>query len=369
LQLNAQKHTPCKVLVAPLDWGLGHATRCIPLIMAFREQGCEVVMAADGTAAALLRQAFPHLRLLDLKGYRVRYSRNAGLLPFALLLQLPRLLAVMRYEKRWLAAMLEKEQFDLVVSDNRPGLWTKKATTVYITHQLQILSGMGAWMDRLLRSLHLRIMRKFDHIWVPDIDGTACMAGMLSHPSHYPYKVKYIGPISRFKHGTSTHQDIDLLIVLSGPEPQRSILEARLLKETAAFQGKIVLVQGKENSKIPNLGDNVSVISLADPETLYHLLMRAKLVICRSGYTSLMDLLRLQVKAVLIPTPGQTEQEYLAERMEVLHCFPYMTQNEASLSKAIKKASAFSYQFPFKDAMFHEHEAAITTLLEKMEIE
>ena len=369
MQLNAQKHTPRKVLLAPLDWGLGHATRCIPLITAFQEQNCEVVLAADGTAAALLRQAFPHLRLLQMKGYRVRYSRIAVLLPFALLRQLPRLLAVIRYEKRWLEALLEKEQFDLIVSDNRPGLWTRKATTVYITHQLQILSGMGAWMDRLLWSLHLRIMHKFDHIWVPDIEGPASMAGILSHPPHYPHKARYIGPISRFKPGTSIPQDIDLLIVLSGPEPQRSMLEASLLKETAAFQGKIVLVQGKENSNIPNLGDNVSVIALADPETLYQLLMRAKLVICRSGYTSLMDLLRLQVKAVLVPTPGQTEQEYLAERMEVLHCFPYITQNEVSLSKAINKASAFSYQFPFTVAMFHEHEAAITTLLQKMAIE
>jgi len=367
--LNAQKHTPRKVLVAPLDWGLGHATRCIPLIAAFQEQGCEVVLAVDGTAASLLRQAFPHLRLLQLKGYRVRYSRNAAALPFTLLLQLPRLLGVMQYEKRWLAALLEKEQFDLVVSDNRPGLWTKKARTVYITHQLQILSGMGAWMDRLLRSLHLRIMRNFHHIWVPDMEGTASMAGMLSHPPQYPHRVQYIGPISRFKPGITSSKDIDLLIVLSGPEPQRSILEARILKETAAFQGKIVLVQGKDNSKMPNLGDNVSVIALADPEILYHLLMRAKLVICRSGYTSLMDLLRLQIKAVLVPTPGQTEQEYLAKRMEALHCFPYITQNEISLSKAVKKADAFSYQFPFTEAMFHEHEAAITTLLAKPAIE
>lgn len=369
MQLNAQKHTPRKVLVAPLDWGLGHATRCIPLIAAFQEQGCEVVLAADGTAASLLRQAFPHLRLLQLKGYRVRYSRNAGLLPLALLLQLPRLLVVMQYEKRWLAALLEKEQFDLVVSDNRPGFWTKKARTVYITHQLQILSGMGAWMDQLLLKLHLRIMRNFHHIWVPDMDGTASMAGILSHPPKYPRKVQYIGPISRFKSGTSTSKDIDLLIVLSGPEPQRSILEASLLKEASAFDGKIVLVQGKENSHLPKLADAVSVISLANSETLYHLLMRTKLVICRSGYTSLMDLLSLQIKAVLVPTPGQTEQAYLAKRMEALHCFPYIIQNEVSLSKAIKKAAAFSYQFPFTEAMFHEHEAAITILLAKPLIE
>jgi len=363
LPLQAPKNTSFKVLVAPLDWGLGHAARCIPLITALKQQHCEVVLAADGAAAELLKTAFPELRLLPLKGYRVRYSRSGGLMPLILLWQLPHMLATMQNEKKWLARLLEQEKFQLVISDNRPGLWNKNIISIYITHQLHIISGMGKWIDRFLFKVHQRVMRNFEQVWVPDIQGTNALAGILSNPHSTGKQPIYIGPVSRFKVTPGATKDIQMLIVLSGPEPQRSILEKKLLKDAHYFNGNIVLVRGKENAASLPYHKNITVVPLASADTLHGLLLRSKLVVCRSGYTSVMDLLRLHAKAVLVPTPKQTEQVYLAERMQEKGYFPWISQNEITLSKAIERASEFQYCFPYSDADFEQHHQTIIEMI------
>lgn len=349
--------------MAPLDWGLGHAARCIPLVAALKQQHCEVVLAADGAAAELLKSAFPELRLLPLEGYRVRYSRSSTLMPLILLWQLPRMLATMQNEKKWLDTLLEQEKFQLIISDNRPGLWNTNITSIYITHQLHIISGLGKWIDRILFKVHQRVMCNFIQVWVPDIQGENALAGMLSNPQDRSKQSVYIGPVSRFTFTPGAIKDIQILIVLSGPEPQRSILEKKLLKDAHLFTGKIVLVRGNENAASLPYHKNITIVPLASANTLHTLLMRSELVICRSGYTSVMDLLRLHVKAVLVPTPKQTEQVYLAKRMQEKGCFPWISQNEITLSKAIDTASEFQFHFPYPDADFEQHHQTIKEMM------
>ena len=144
--------------MAPLDWGLGHATRCIPLIRAFQQQDCEVVLAADGAVAALLSAEFPNIRMVHLQGYGIRYSGGSSLVG-SMLRQLPGILRSINYEHQWLNKFLQQEQFDLIISDNRPGFWNKQVPCIYITHQLLIHSGKGKWLNRLLQQLHLNKLK------------------------------------------------------------------------------------------------------------------------------------------------------------------------------------------------------------------
>lgn len=346
-----------KILVAPLEWGLGHATRCIPLIEALQQEGCEVVVAAGGAPAALLREAFPKIRLLSPPVYHVRYAHHGAFLPFILLQQLPALKKTMKAERQWLEQLLENEHFDAVIADNRPGLHSYRCPCVYITHQLQISSGMGSLGDSLLRQWHLRLIRKFQYLWVPDEAGATNVAGKLSHPGHYPLPVQYLGPLSRFQPKNLAHKDIDVLFLLSGPEPQRTLLEKKIFAEIGSFRGKAVLVRGKPDGNHDKL--DVESYDHLPPHALQEMLLRSHLVICRSGYTTLMDLLLLKVKAVLIPTPGQTEQQYLARHMKAMGCFPYVSQKNFSLHRALKEARDFPFSFPLEPAAFQQHRQVI----------
>jgi UDP-N-acetylglucosamine transferase subunit ALG13 len=351
-----------RILVAPLDWGLGHATRCVPLIGELRDRGCEVILAADGATAKLLAQEFPDLELLPLKGYHIRYGR--GNTTLALLLKLPRIFQAIRYERKWLMALLRKERFDCIISDNRPGLHHPDVYTIYITHQLLIRSEIGRWADRLLQLLHARYIRNFNKLWVPDVNSQPNLAGILSHPPQTNVSPIYIGLLSRL-HPSATAVTCDLLILLSGPEPQRSVLEHQLLKQLQSYKGTVRLVRGlprQEKLTVP-APTHVEIIHHLTATQLQKAMAGAKLVVCRSGYTTLMDLIRLQKKAVLIPTPGQTEQEYLARHLQRLKVFPFLSQKDFQLNKALELAIDFPFLNPFAADDFEQYPAAIDDLL------
>ena len=333
-----------KVLVAPLDWGLGHATRCIPLIRELVALGCEVTIAASGPTESLLRKEFPHLIFLSLQGYEIRYG-NRGVL-FSLLRQLPRILQTIKYEQKWLDKLLKKEQFDAVISDNRPGLFHASIPCVYITHQLQILSGLGSLADRLLFKLHNHYYKRFNEVWVPDFETSPGLAGKLSHPELNSSKVKYIGPLTRLQKNNLTMPKRDLLVLLSGPEPQRSIFEQEIMNQLHHSNDKVLLVRGLPgtNKKPNHLPQNIEIQNHLSAAELELEIAASSLIICRSGYTTIMDLVCLGKNAVLIPTPGQTEQEYIARHLEESGFFPCIRQSEFNLKEAISRSRYFSYK-------------------------
>jgi len=353
-----------RVLLAPLDWGLGHATRCIPLIRYLQQKECEVVLAADGTAASLLATEFPDINIRTLKGYGIRYNSGSSLFG-SMLLQLPRIFSSIQQEHLWLKDVLEKEQFDIVISDNRPGFWNKKTQNIYITHQLLIHSGKGNWLNRQLQKLHARYMKNFTEVWVPDLPGNRNLAGELSHPSQPIIHPTYLGLLSRLEKKEVAEQQYDLTILLSGPEPQRTILEETIFQQLQFFSGKVLFIRGlpQQNHSALQSYPHITVHDHLPAAELQHKLSSSKLIICRSGYTTLMDLMKLGKKAFLVPTPGQPEQEYLAQYMQGQSYFPFHQQKGFDLLSAIKIADAFPYQLPFTEADFEVYQKRIDELL------
>jgi uncharacterized protein (TIGR00661 family) len=350
-----------KVLVAPLDWGLGHATRCIPIIRALLNKGYQVVLAAEGSQASLLATEFPSLQILPLTGYRVRYSKNKWWLPFALLLQLPRLLRIIKYENRWLDSVIDEHHIDLVISDNRYGLFTKKVACIFITHQLTIKAPLGT-LEKAMRQINYSYINRYSSCWVPDVKDAINAAGVLSHPPKLPLtKVQYIGLLSRFEKRTVTKK-YDYCILLSGPEPQRTLLENKILDHLDHISGKIILVRGKPGAEeIIKTSNNIEVKNHLPGSALEEVIQQSDYIICRSGYTTVMELLSLQKKSILIPTPGQTEQEYLARKLANERLCMYVSQDAFNCAEHLALAKNFPYQST--DLTVFD-EDAITQLLE-----
>lgn len=322
-----------KILVAPLNWGLGHASRCVPLIHRLLDEGHEVVIGGDGMSFTLLRKHFPKLRYVYLAPLDLHYSRS-GNQTWAMLKAIPQLLLWRNKDRLMLKAILQEEHFDQVISDNRPGLYNKQVECIYITHQLQIrLTKTWQWAEATASRIHARMYTRFNKVWIPDYeDINHSLAGELSHPgnlrlSRKKTEFQYIGPLSRF-HSSITHKpspiNYEVVAVLSGLEPQRTLLEQELIERYSGKEGRVLIVQGLVNHPNTRIkrGNLTIVPSMADAELLPALL-NARHIIARSGYSTIMDLEALGLLSVgnnkplpvhieLIPTPGQPEQEYLA---------------------------------------------------------
>lgn len=319
-KINNPKARNPRVLVAPLDWGLGHATRCIPIIKELLNQKCEVIVAAAGAQKAVLQGEFPSLTFIELAGYDVKYDKNRAFTILRLMGAIPKILIRIKQEKAWLRRFLARANPDLVISDNRYGLALPGVFCVFMTHQLRIRTPFGRFADALLQRMNYRLIGRFSRCWVPDIETGDGLAGALSHPARLPGTVtKYIGLLSRFGKFSQENMealaigDPELLIVLSGPEPQRTLLESAILAQVHGNPSRIVLVRGLPAGagKLPGLPPGVIVYDHLPAAELEPLMRKAGLVVARSGYSTVMDLARLGKRALLIPTPGQPEQEYL----------------------------------------------------------
>jgi hypothetical protein len=346
-KINTRTPTTLHILIAPLDWGLGHATRCIPIIKLLLNQGHTVIFAAEGRQAGLLRQEFPKLELLPLPGYRLSYSAFQGLTGWKIFFQIPKILISIKRENRWLDTLSQKRKIDLVISDCRFGLHHKTIPTVFITHQLTIKSPFGSWTESFLRKINYNFINRFNECWVPDFEGKQNLAGELSHPPSLPRtKVKYIGGLSRFNTTTqhAEEKQYDVLIILSGPEPQRSIWEKKLLNDLNHYSGKAALVRGLPDEQTTMQVRGADVYNHLTAEQLCSIALRSQLVISRPGYTTVMDLVKLRKKSVLVPTPAQSEQEYLGEYLMQQQLCVCIKQQQFSLKDAFDKASLFHYK-------------------------
>lgn len=336
-----------RILVCPLDWGLGHATRCIPLIRALLENGHQIRIGAAGGGRSLLQAEFPDLDVFDFPGYRVRYSRSPALFLPVLLAQSPRVLAGLFAESRRLRRILSENPCDLIISDGRYGVHSSRVPTVFVTHQVFIRIPArfpgAAFAERLVLALNLRLLRRFVRVWVPDFPGSDSLSGDLSHKPCGLGNLEFIHPLSRFSGNRKVTGDpavsgnpasgVDVLAVVSGPEPQRGFFEGALRKELGRMQGTRVLVRGLPGAveasgsaggapgSAAGLGairpGGLTEFAHLSGEDLSRLFAGAGLIVARSGYTTVMELAGLGARAVvLVPTPGQSEQEYLADHLE-----------------------------------------------------
>lgn len=328
-----------------MDWGLGHATRCIPIIRELLLQGCEPWLAGTGIQKEILQSDFPELSFLELEGYNVHYSSSGKLQGLGIMLQAPHIWNKIHKEQKWLQAVHKKYHFQGLISDNRFGLYHPDIRTVFITHQLSIRTGMGGWADRLVHKWNYRFINRFNECWIPDWKGAHNLSGELSHPALIPPHAKYIGPLSRLEPNEPSEK-IQLLIILSGPENQRSMLESMLLGQLAELPHSFLMVRGlPSSSPLPRLAKGKIVNNMASKE-LSKAIAGAELVLCRSGYSSIMDLVKLRKKMILIPTPGQAEQQYLFHLLQDKNMALGSTQENLNLRNIMEKARDFSYQFP-----------------------
>jgi hypothetical protein len=351
------------VLIAPLDWGLGHATRCVPIIREFISRGCEVIIAADGKQQFILREEFPALRFLQLPGYRVSYGKNAIHTFWKLFLQVPRLLTVVRKEHKWLEEFLKINTVDLIVSDNRFGFYSKEVTSIFITHQLLIKTSLGRFADEQLQRLNYKLIGRFSACWVPDFNSGNSLAGELSHPRKMPsVPVSYLGTLSRLSYPLGIDPSYELLIILSGPEPSRTLFENELIRQLWGTKIQTVLIRGLPGSDCSEVSapEWVSVKSYADSQTLGGLIDGAKYIICRSGYSSVMDLVSRCRTCIFVPTPGQPEQIYLAGYLQSRkYCLAY-PQKQFLLRDSLLAAASFT------PAFFQPEEAPYKEIIRKI---
>ncbi len=340
-----------RILIAPLNWGLGHATRCIPIINALIKCGFEPIIASDGNALLLLQKEFPGLSSIELPSYHITYAKSGKLFKLKLLKDSPKLIKAIKAEKKVLNEVIENNTISGVISDNRLGVYSKKIPSVFITHQLNVLSGNTTWLST---KMHQKFIHKFDVCWVPDSDNSINLSGKLGHADTLKIPKKYIGPLSRFKRRNLNIEN-DILVLLSGPEPQRTLLEEKLLIELKNYKGTVVFVQGvlEKKQTIKSMG-NMVIYNFMTSELLEKTINKSALVIARSGYTTIMDLAKLNKKAFFIPTPGQFEQEYLAKRLTGLNLVPSCNQDDFTIEKlkntgGYKGLASFDINLNFED--------------------
>jgi uncharacterized protein (TIGR00661 family) len=321
--------SPKNILIAPLNWGLGHATRCIPIIRALQENNYIPIIASDGIALDLLRKEFPYLKTVELPSYHIEYAKKGKHFKWKLVKSLPKMIDAILREKKMVAGLITELDIDGIISDNRLGVFSKKVPTVFITHQLNVMTGNTTW---LTSKIHQKIIKKFTACWVPDFEGTPNLAGDLSHIKSEKINLKYIGPLSRM-HKKEASIKYELMIILSGPEPQRTLLEERLKTEIENYSKNVVFIKGlveKEQKK--EQVKNITYYNFMNSRQLEHTFNESELVLCRSGYTTIMDLAKLEKKAFFIPTPGQYEQLYLAKKLEEEGIAPFSFQEEFKIA-------------------------------------
>ncbi len=339
---------------------MGHVARSIPLISYLLQTQCQIFIAATPEQRKLLESEFNSLEYIQIEGYNVRYGEKKSKFIFITACTVTTTIPGDTPGTDLVEEQMKIHRFDAVISDNRYGLYHPGTRSVFITHQLAIISGWGSLADRILRQLHYRFIQKFDICWVPDVKGSASLSGSLGHPEVLPHSTVYLGPLSRMENIPPT-EALDLLIILSGPEPQRTILEAIILPQLQHFNGSWLLVRGLPSEQTVPLPNTVHYLGVAG---MNQAMANAKMVITRSGYTSIMDLVKLHKKAILIPTPGQTEQEYLARHMKTEGIFMMADQQSFNLEVELNKASRFPFKTP--DLDFLQYQSVLTLFVQSL---
>lgn len=331
---------PLRILISPLDWGLGHATRCIPIIKLLHSEGHDITLAGSGRSLLLLQKEFPELESISLPGFSPTFKQSGGL-ALQLFLMLPTFIRYIVKENFELNRLVQLYDFDLVISDNRYGLRNKNIKSIIITHQVMVKA--PSWLRFTEHPLYLvskLLISRFDECWIPDYESAPGLSGDLSHKYPVPGNAMFIGPLSRFSNSELSKEqensDVKITAIISGTEPQRSNFEKLVIRELAELDIKATIISGKPEShaKAASHG-NLTLLANASAEKIWTLIAESTLIICRPGYSSIMDMEVMRAKALFVPTPGQTEQQYLAELHHKLGNALWRNQNELNLKTDI----------------------------------
>jgi len=353
------------ILIAPLDWGMGHTTRCVPIIHHILSLGHHIYFAGNAAQQRVINELFgERISYVHLDGYNVRYSSANRFAQAGLLSQLPRIAATIKQEHDWLQHTAVKLQLQGIISDNRYGLFHSTIPSVIITHQLRVMTGMGTLADNAVQRLHYKYLNRFNATWVADVEDAPGLASELSHSVRMPHKYDYIGLLSRYAAtSANVEEETDskrVLVLLSGPEPQRTNLSRILWQQVLNYNGEVTFVEGSDNAEQPaDIPAHITYHKRLNGTALLDALQWADVVVCRSGYSTLMDLAALGKRAVLIPTPGQTEQEYLAANLKKRGAWYSAPQQNFDLNAGISNALSGSYSPPSFSGVFDLHKPVL----------
>lgn len=333
--------SPIHFLVAPLNWGLGHASRCIPIIEYLLSLNAKVTIASDGEALKLLEHEFPALPTVELPSYNIEYG--TGSFAKAMLSQIPKIFNAIKKERQFIRSWSKENPIDIVFSDNRYGVHIEQAQNIFLTHQVNPIVPIKFVESITQKSIH-RLINRFDACWIPDFQSQE-LAGKLS-TNNLNIPVSYIGSLSRMKK-YDRNRKYKIAAVLSGPEPQRSILEEELKPKLAELDAKSIIIRGLPSlNEHYHINDNVEVVSFLTKRALNDVIMESEILISRSGYSTIMDLIQLESKALLVPTPLQSEQEYLAKTLSDRGIFITQEQGKINLLKGIQAIENQTLHFP-----------------------
>lgn len=321
-----------KILICPLNWGMGHATRCIPIAKELIAKGHEVDFASDGSPLELLKIEFPTVRHHALSSYNISYPTKSILINVGR--KLGNFIKTMRNEHRQVEGLVAKYQYDIIISDNRFGCHANSTYNIFITHQINLLSSSGL-LDPTIRRFNQNFINKFDKCWIPDYPTYPGLSGILGHKHSGILNYEYIGPISRMV-PYKLEKKYLVTAILSGPEPQRTLFEKEVIKELAKIDAPTSLVSGVINDHIGDYStETMDHFPYMTSDNINKLICQSEYILFRGGYTSVMDLAKLQKKGICVPTPGQTEQEYLTKMYADQKLFPRYIQGKLNLLEAL----------------------------------
>jgi hypothetical protein len=318
----------------------------IPVIYQLQQAHLNVIIAADGNALELLKTEFPDLEFIHLPSFSIRYSRKPSQ-TLKMILQVPKIIIGTIKEYRWLNNLIKVYPVAIVISDNRYGLWNKKILSIFISHQISPFLPAGLkCFEPLMHNIFRFFIKMFDRCWIPDIENPSMnLTGMLSHRYPLPANSAFMGILSRFNNFSASPgkkysiRKYDILVLLSGPEPQRTLLEEIMLEQLQDTEYKSAFILGlpiSASRHIKKPSPKIDLYYHLSPEIFGNLVLNAEVIICRSGYSTIMDLVEMSRPAILIPTPGQPEQEYLASYLSEQGLFHSVSQQNFNLQKALQ---------------------------------
>lgn len=329
-----------RILFGVCAWGLGHATRTLPIIRKVLKEGHEVTVVSSGRALSMLRQELgDDPKYAELEDYQPPETLNPSFLVLATLLRFPVYVTSMFHEHDFVRRFVLDRKVDVIFSDNRYGFYSRDIPSYFLGHQLRILNPLG---NRVLEDgtevYNNYFLKRYAGVLVPDYEEEG-LAGRLAHDLSIidEKHLNYIGALSEFSYRSAV-EDVDVFVSISGPEPSRSSFERLVMKQLEGFKGRVVVSLGKPEDKNHSSPNTNSYFNRKEREDL---LNRSRIVVARSGYSTVMDLFSLRKRGFLIPTPGQLEQEYLAELHKERRTFYSVHESELDLPRQLDEALTF----------------------------
>ncbi len=333
-------NTSKRILVAPLDWGLGHASRCIPIIRLLIKKNCTVYIASSGRALELLRKEFPELRCFEIVPYGPVYPSGASMV-FSMAIQVPKFLSAIRKEQIQIEKIVERNQIDVVISDNRYGAYSKQVKSIFITHQLNIqMPGFIKWFEEAVNRQNEKYIQQFAECWIPAPEKNFIPL-LLKHKGNL--NLRYLGLLSRFEKKTLPKK-FKVCAICSGPEPQRTVFDNMLSAQLKKMNEPTIIIRGKTETpnKYFNKYQQFTIANYLTSEDLNEVIAQSEVVIARSGYSTVMDMARMEARAVFVPTPGQTEQQYISAELMKNNIAYSVKQSQFDLRVAIAQSENYS---------------------------